>query len=38
MDFVGGFTALVHKGISQGDAVVIESLPEVLAEPPGCAR
>jgi uncharacterized protein (UPF0210 family) len=32
IDFVGGFTALVHKGISQGDAVVMESLPEVLAQ------
>lgn len=32
IDFVGGFTALVHKGISQGDATVIDSLPEVLAQ------
>ena len=32
VDFVGGFTALVHKGISQGDGVVMESLPEVLAQ------
>jgi uncharacterized protein (UPF0210 family) len=32
IDFVGGFTALVHKGISQGDAVLMESLPDVLAE------
>jgi len=32
IDFVGGFTALVHKGISQGDSVVIESLPEVLSQ------
>ena len=31
VDFVGGFTALVHKGISQGAQVVIDSLPEVLA-------
>jgi uncharacterized protein (UPF0210 family) len=31
VDFVGGFTALVHKGISAGDEVVINSLPEVLA-------
>jgi uncharacterized protein (UPF0210 family) len=28
---LGGFTALVHKGISPGDQVVMESLPEVLA-------
>ncbi|MGA2620699.1 MAG: PFL family protein [Thermoguttaceae bacterium] len=32
VDFVGGFTALVHKGITPGDAVVIDSLPEVLAQ------
>ncbi|GAB6186515.1 DUF711 family protein [Thermopirellula anaerolimosa] len=32
VDFVGGYTALVHKGISAGDRVVIESLPEVLAK------
>jgi uncharacterized protein (UPF0210 family) len=32
VDFVGGFTALVHKGISASDAVVMESLPEVLAQ------
>jgi uncharacterized protein (UPF0210 family) len=32
IDFAGGFTALVHKGISQGDAAVMESLPEVLAQ------
>jgi uncharacterized protein (UPF0210 family) len=31
VDFLGGFTALVHKGISPGDQVVMESLPEVLA-------
>jgi uncharacterized protein (UPF0210 family) len=31
IDFVGGYTALVQKGISQGDAVVIEALPEVLS-------
>jgi len=32
VDFVGGFTALVHKGISPADAVVMNSLPEVLSE------
>jgi uncharacterized protein (UPF0210 family) len=32
VDFVGGFTALVHKGISAGDEVVIHSLPEVLSQ------
>ncbi|MBR4752343.1 MAG: PFL family protein [Thermoguttaceae bacterium] len=30
VDFVGGFSALVHKGVSDGARVVIESLPEVL--------
>jgi len=30
VDFVGGFTALVHKGISNGAQVVLDSLPEVL--------
>ncbi|NLS92455.1 MAG: PFL family protein [Planctomycetaceae bacterium] len=32
VDFVGGFSALVHKGISQGDDVVMNSLPEVLSK------
>lgn len=32
VDFVGGFTALVQKGITPADAVVIESLPEVLSQ------
>ena len=27
VDFVGGFTALVHKGITPADAVVMDSLP-----------
>jgi uncharacterized protein (UPF0210 family) len=31
VDFVGGFTALVQKGISRGDQVVMNSLPEVLS-------
>jgi uncharacterized protein (UPF0210 family) len=31
IDLVGGFTALVHKGITPADAVVMDSLPEVLA-------
>ena len=30
VDLVGGFSALVHKGITPTDAVVIESLPEAL--------
>lgn len=32
VDFVGGFSALVQKGISAGDDVVINSLPEVLSQ------
>jgi uncharacterized protein (UPF0210 family) len=32
IDFVGGFSAMVQKGIAHGDAVVIESLPEVLSQ------
>ncbi len=32
VDFVGGFSALVQKGISAGAAAVIQSLPEVLAQ------
>ncbi len=32
VDFVGGFTALVHKGISAADAVVMNSLPDVLSQ------
>ena len=32
VDLVGGFSALVHKGITPGDAVVLDSLPEVLSE------
>ncbi|GHT22248.1 PFL family protein [Planctomycetales bacterium] len=32
VDFVGGFSALVHKGISAGAQTVLDSLPEVLAK------
>lgn len=32
VDFVGGFSALVQKGVSAGDDVVINSLPEVLSQ------
>jgi hypothetical protein len=32
VDFVGGFTALVHKGITSADQVVLDSLPEVLSQ------
>jgi len=32
VDFVGGFSALVHKGITPADAVVMNSLPDVLSQ------
>ncbi len=32
VDFVGGFSALVQKGMTPADETVITSLPEVLAE------
>ncbi len=31
IDYIAGFSALVHKGITPGDAVLINSIPEVLA-------
>lgn len=31
VDFLGGFSALVHKGFTRADLCVIQSLPEVLA-------
>ena len=31
IDFVGGFSALVHKGISEKDSRLIASIPEALA-------
>jgi uncharacterized protein (UPF0210 family) len=31
VDFVGGFSALVHKGISEKDARLVGSIPEALA-------
>ncbi len=30
-DLIGGYTALVHKGITEGERRLIESLPEVLS-------
>lgn len=32
VDFVGGFSALVHKGITPADDTVMHSLPEVLSQ------
>ncbi len=31
VNFLGGFSALVHKGFSKGDLALIESIPETLA-------
>lgn len=31
IDFIGGYSALVHKGITKGDANLIASLPEALS-------
>jgi uncharacterized protein (UPF0210 family) len=31
VDFLGGFSALVHKGFTRADLCVIQSLPEVLS-------
>lgn len=32
VDFIGGFTALVEKGIARGDRALIEVLPQALAD------
>ena len=32
VNFVGGYTALVHKGFAPGDYALIESIPQALAE------
>ncbi|GAE94421.1 hypothetical protein JCM21714_3577 [Gracilibacillus boraciitolerans JCM 21714] len=32
VDFIGGFSALVHKGISNGDQVLLDALPEALSQ------
>lgn len=32
VNFIGGYSALVHKGFSAGDRELIESIPEALAE------
>ncbi|MEI8215647.1 MAG: PFL family protein [Eubacteriales bacterium] len=31
VNFIGGFTALVHKGYTKGDRILIRSIPEALA-------
>ncbi len=32
VDFIGGFSALVHKGETKGDNILIDSIPRSLAE------
>ncbi len=32
VNFIGGFSALVHKGFSAGDRALIEAIPEALAK------
>ena len=32
VNFIGGFSALVHKGYTKGDEILINSLPEALSE------
>jgi len=32
VDFIGGYSALVHKGFTEGDRRLIESIPRALAE------
>ncbi len=32
VNFIGGYTALVHKGFTNGERVLIESIPRALAE------
>ncbi|MDT8716768.1 PFL family protein [Clostridium sp. 19966] len=31
VNFIGGFSALVHKGYTKGDKILIESIPEALS-------
>jgi len=31
VNYIGGFSALVQKGITKGDALLLESIPEALA-------
>ena len=32
VDFIGGFSAYVHKGFTTGDARLFDSIPRALAE------
>lgn len=31
VNFIGGFSALVHKGFTKGDRILVDSIPEALA-------
>lgn len=31
VNFIGGFSALVHKGATKSDAVLMDSIPEALS-------
>ncbi len=31
VDFIGGYSALVHKGITKGDQILLDALPEALS-------
>ncbi|MBM4764404.1 PFL family protein [Bacillus sp. B15-48] len=31
VDFIGGYSALVHKGVSKGDQTLLDALPEALS-------
>ncbi|NCC25434.1 MAG: PFL family protein [Deltaproteobacteria bacterium] len=33
VDFIGGFSALVEKGLAKGDFALVEAIPEALASP-----
>ncbi|SDN33403.1 PFL family protein [Alkalicoccus daliensis] len=32
VDFIGGFSALIHKGVTKGDKVLLDALPEALSQ------
>ena len=38
VDFVGGFSALVHKGASKADHKPMDSIPTPRPSPTTCAR
>src|SRR5438874_717871 len=31
VDFIGGYSALIHKGLTRGESVFVDSIPEALA-------